>query len=88
MNNTEIWSFEQMDAEMLPNGSTAVLLTNNADEYLVEGRLYFDKYSIDTQQLQRLSVILHYNFFALYQEEVEGKITEKMPHSPFHGTAV
>ena len=49
LNLYRIWSFEQMDAEMLPNGSAAVLLTNNADEYLVEGRLYFDKYSIDLE---------------------------------------
>ncbi len=44
-----IWGFEQMDAEMLPNGSAAVLMTNNADDYLVEGRLYFGENGIDLE---------------------------------------
>jgi len=69
-------------------GKTVVWLAQELGCHRTNVYNLFDKYSIDTQQLQRLSVILHYNFFALYQEEVEGKITEKMPHSPFHGTAV
>lgn len=36
----------------------------------------FDKYSIDTQQLQRISVIMRYNFFKLYSEDTERKIDE------------
>ena len=47
-----VWDFEQMDAEMLPNTSTAVLLTNNADDYLVEGRMYFAAASIDLEIIQ------------------------------------
>ena len=34
----------------------------------------FDKYSIDTQLLARISIIMNYNFFNLYKEEVDEKI--------------
>lgn len=34
----------------------------------------FAKYSIDTQTLQRLCLILNYNFFRLYEKEVADKI--------------
>lgn len=44
-----IWSFEQMEAEMLPNGFAAVLMTSNADEYFVEGRLYFCGDGVDLE---------------------------------------
>lgn len=37
----------------------------------------FDKYSIDTQLLQRISIIMKFNFFELYGEETERKIKEK-----------
>lgn len=47
-----VWGFEQMDAELIPNTATAVLLTNNADEYLVEGRLYFGDTTIGLEILQ------------------------------------
>lgn len=36
----------------------------------------FEKYSIDTQQLQRISVIMKFNFFELYGEETEKKIND------------
>lgn len=39
----------------------------------------FDKYSIDTQQLQRISIIMHYNFFDLYCEDTERKIRDNLP---------
>jgi DNA invertase Pin-like site-specific DNA recombinase len=38
----------------------------------------FEKYSIDTQQLERISIIMHYNFFNLYYEDTERKIKEKL----------
>ena len=38
----------------------------------------FDKYSIDTQQLQRISIIMHYNFFDLYCEDTERKIRDNL----------
>ncbi|MCM1078787.1 MAG: XRE family transcriptional regulator [Bacteroidales bacterium] len=34
----------------------------------------FEKYSIDTLQLERICTIMNYNFFELYCEEVERKI--------------
>lgn len=34
----------------------------------------FDKYSIDTQILQRISIVMRYNFFDIYQKETEEKI--------------
>ena len=37
----------------------------------------FDKYSIDTQLLERISIIMHYNFFELYREETEEKMNER-----------
>lgn len=37
----------------------------------------FEKYSIDTVLLERLSVILNYNFFELYLEETNEKIDGK-----------
>lgn len=36
----------------------------------------FDKYSIDTQLLQRISIIMKFNFFELYGEETERKIND------------
>ncbi|MBQ9093722.1 MAG: XRE family transcriptional regulator [Prevotella sp.] len=36
----------------------------------------FEKYSIDTLQLERICAIMHYNFFDLYREEVERRIKE------------
>ena len=47
-----IWAFEDMEAELLPNPSVAVLMTNNADDFLVEGRLYFSDGSIDLEVIQ------------------------------------
>lgn len=40
----------------------------------------FDKYSIDTQLLERISIIMQYNFFDLYRQETDEKIGS--PHSP------
>lgn len=37
----------------------------------------FDKYSLDTALLERLSVILDYNFFELYSEETKEKMKRK-----------
>ena len=37
----------------------------------------FDKNSLDTQLLQRISIIMNYNFFELYREDTERKINEK-----------
>ncbi len=37
----------------------------------------FDKYSLDTVLLERLSVILNYNFFELYSEETKEKMKRK-----------
>ena len=36
----------------------------------------FDKYSIDTQLLARISVIMNHNFFNLYKEEVDEKLND------------
>jgi len=37
----------------------------------------FDKYSLDTMLLERLSVILDYNFFELYSEETREKMKRR-----------
>lgn len=37
----------------------------------------FDKYSIDTQLLERISIIMRYNFFDLYREEAEEKMNDR-----------
>lgn len=37
----------------------------------------FDKYSIDTQLLQRISTVMRHNFFDLLQQETENKIKGK-----------
>ncbi|WP_216653379.1 XRE family transcriptional regulator [Palleniella intestinalis] len=37
----------------------------------------FDKYSIDTLQLERICTIMDFNFFELYREETERKIKDK-----------
>ena len=39
----------------------------------------FDKYSLDTQLLQRISIIMKYNFFELYSRDTERKIKENPP---------
>ena len=47
-----VWGFEEMEAELIPNTATAVLMTNNADDYLVEGRLYFGENTIGLEILR------------------------------------
>lgn len=37
----------------------------------------FDKSSIDTELLQRISVALDFNFFSLYSDVIRTKIAEK-----------
>jgi plasmid maintenance system antidote protein VapI len=37
----------------------------------------FDKYSIDTQLLERISIIMRYNFFDLYKQEAEERINDR-----------
>ena len=37
----------------------------------------FDKYSIDTQLLERISIIMRYNFFDLYKQEAEEKMNDR-----------
>lgn len=37
----------------------------------------FDKYSIDTQLLQRICIIMNYNFFQFYEKEIEDKINNR-----------
>lgn len=37
----------------------------------------FDKSSIDTELLQRISVALDFNFFSLYSDVIRAKIAEK-----------
>lgn len=37
----------------------------------------FDKYSIDTQLLERISIIMRYNFFDLYKQETEEKMNDR-----------
>ncbi|MBQ9237647.1 MAG: XRE family transcriptional regulator [Prevotella sp.] len=37
----------------------------------------FDKYSIDTQLLERISIIMRYNFFDLYRQEAEEKMNDR-----------
>lgn len=34
----------------------------------------FEKYSIDTQLLERISIIMRHNFFELYKEETDEKL--------------
>lgn len=34
----------------------------------------FDKYSIDTHLLERISIIMRHNFFDLYKEETDEKL--------------
>ena len=37
----------------------------------------FDKYSIDTQLLEHISIIMRYNFFDLYRQEAEEKMNDR-----------
>ena len=39
----------------------------------------FDKQSIDTQSLLRISAILDYDFFALYQQELRTRLDSRDP---------
>lgn len=60
-------------------GRTVVWLANELGCHRTNVYNLFDKYSIDTQLLQRISIIMHYNFFSLYEDEVKAKINEKSP---------
>jgi len=66
-----------LQQKLKEQGKTVVWLATELGCHRTNVYNLFDKYSIDTQLLQRLCIIMHYNFFSLYQEDVESKITEK-----------
>lgn len=58
-------------------GKTVVWLASELGCHRTNVYNLFDKYSIDTQLLSRLCIIMHYNFFKLYEDEVNARIAEK-----------
>ena len=63
-----------LQQKLKEEGKTVVWLANELGCHRTNVYNLFDKYSIDTQLLQRLSIILKFNFFSLYEEEVNSKI--------------
>jgi plasmid maintenance system antidote protein VapI len=68
-----------LQQKLKDDGKTVVWLANELGCHRTNVYNLFEKYSIDTQLLQRLSVILHFNFFSLYEEEVNHKMDDKQP---------
>ncbi len=66
-----------LQQKLKDDGRTVVWLANELGCHRTNVYNLFDKYSIDTQLLQRISIIMHYNFFSLYEDEVKAKINEK-----------
>lgn len=63
-----------LQQKLKEEGKTVVWLANELGCHRTNVYNLFDKYSIDTQLLQRLSIILKFNFFSLYEEEVNSRI--------------
>ena len=57
-------------------GKTVVWLASELGCHRTNIYNLFEKYSIDTQTLQRISVIMRYNFFTNYTKETDIKITQ------------
>lgn len=68
-----------LQQKLRDEGKTVVWLANELGCHRTNVYNLFEKYSIDTQLLQRLSVILNFNFFSLYEEEVNHKMDDKQP---------
>ncbi len=66
-----------LQQKLKEQGKTVVWLATELGCHRTNVYNLFSKYSIDTQLLQRLCIIMHYNFFSLYQEEVETKFSKK-----------
>lgn len=58
-----------LQQKLKDDGRTVVWLANELGCHRTNVYNLFDKYSIDTQLLQRISIIMHYNFFSLYEDE-------------------
>ncbi len=56
------------------DGKTVVWLARELGCHRTNIYNLFDKYSIDTQLLQRISTVMRYNFFDLYKEETDEKL--------------
>lgn len=56
------------------DGKTVVWLARELGCHRTNIYNLFNKYSIDTQLLQRISTVMRYNFFDLYKEETDEKI--------------
>lgn len=61
------------------DGKTVVWLASELGCHRTNVYNLFSKYSIDTQLLQRLCVIMNFNFFELYCQDVEEKLQKKPP---------
>ena len=57
------------------DGKTVVWLARELGCHRTNIYNLFDKYSIDTQLLERISTIMRYNFFDLYKEETDQKLS-------------
>lgn len=58
-------------------GKTVVWLATELGCHRTNVYNLFDKYSIDTQLLSRLCIIMHYNFFSLYEENINTRLAEE-----------
>ena len=70
---------EHIQQQVKAQGKTSIWLARELGCHRTNVYNLFDKYSIDTQQLQRISIIMHYNFFDLYCEDTERKIRDNLP---------
>ena len=66
--------------ERLKNdGKSVVWLARELGCHRTNVYYLFDKYSIVSQQLHLISIIMHYNFLDLYCEDTERKIRDNLP---------
>ena len=66
-----------LQQKLKDEGKTVVWLAGELGCHRTNVYNLFDKYSIDTQLLQRISVIMNFNFFSLLEEETYTKFDEK-----------
>lgn len=65
---------EAIKAEMQRQGHTVTWLAKQLGVTRATCYRIFDSYSIDTQMLQQISILLHCDFFSFYSEKIKPQV--------------
>ena len=80
-NRMSIHIGKEIEKKTRERGMTVVGLSRELGCHRTNVYRVFDSPTVDTGLLSRLSIILNYDFFKLYSEDIAYKIEEKMSDS-------